>query len=110
MFLNKLKKKAGILIKAAAVILLVAFMLIFISSCAGPVFVPGANLGYYIWEDKDESIHIAWSADRKDNNFSGTVSTDGIIYSYVLPGFEEDDVFNIDAEKKAFDFDANLSA
>ena len=110
MLLNRSIKKAGTLIKAGAVFLVLALILIFISSCAGPVFVSGASFGYYIWEDKEENIHIAWSADRKDNKFDGKVSTDGIILSYELSGFEEDDVFKISAEKKAFDFAATLSA
>ncbi|MBM3700379.1 MAG: hypothetical protein FJW68_05625 [Actinobacteria bacterium] len=94
-------------------VLFAVFAIIFtfaLSGCSGSFFVPGASYGYFIWEDKNSDIHIAWSADKKDTTFEGSIETDGIIYGYELIGFEESDRFSIDDAKSRIDFYAGLSA
>ena len=97
-------------IAAGIVLICTIVVLLFIASgCTKPFFVPGATLGYYIWEDDSGSIHIAWSADRSDNKFSGKVSTDGKIEDYELVGLEEDDNLEISEDRSMLDFEASLS-
>ncbi|MCL4416172.1 MAG: hypothetical protein M1365_05665, partial [Actinobacteria bacterium] len=81
--------------RIAATILVIVFLasLLLLSSagCKKVFFIPGASLGYYIWQDKDSNIHIQWSSDRKENSFSGSVSTDGKITDLKKNSFEDDD-------------------
>ena len=116
--MEKLRKsnftnRSDITIKAGALFLVVCTLLalfFLISGCAKPLFVPGATLGYYIWEDEDENIHIAWSADRKDNRFDGRISTDGSIEDYELIGVEEEDDVEVSDDRTGLDFNSTLSA
>ena len=92
-------------------ILLVALMifpfLIISTGCKGIFFIPGASYGYYIWEDKDDDIHIAWSIDRKDSRFSGEVQTDGKITGYEVFEWEESDSILV-IDDSRIEFDATL--
>ena len=111
--INRDKKAAGKKITRAAAVFfaaaIIAVLLFCLVSCSGVAFVPGASFGYFIWEDKDSNIHIAWSVDRKDTNFEGRIITDGAIGAYELVGFEDSDKFEISQAKDSMGFDANLS-
>jgi hypothetical protein len=98
-------------IAALAIIAVMAFaFLFFAAGCSKPLYVPGATLGYYIWEDDRGNIHIVWTADRKDNSFDGRISTDGRITDYELIDLEEDDSVRISGDKTEIDFAAVLSS
>jgi len=92
-------------------ILLIALMifsfLIISTGCKGISFIPGASYGYYVWEDKDDNIHIAWSIDRKDSRFSGEVRTDGKITGYEVFEWEESDSILVINDNR-IEFDATL--
>lgn len=103
----RLKNKIKILWPVLCIFIILPVLL---SGCAKPLFIPGATLGYYIWEDSEDNIHIAWSADRKDNSFKGSISTDGRISEYELIDFEEEDSFTIAEDEAGLDFDATLSS
>ncbi|MBN1299408.1 MAG: hypothetical protein JW997_06965 [Actinobacteria bacterium] len=108
---NPAKTKYLKMAMAGAVLIISAVIFtVMLSGCSSSFFVSGASYGYFIWEDKNSDIHIAWSADKKDNSFKGSIATDGIISEYELIGFEEDDRFDIGSEKSNIDFDAALSA
>lgn len=103
-------KKTALRSLAGCMLIFTIMVILFTAyGCTKPFFVPGATLGYYIWEDDSGSVHIAWSADRSDNNFSGNISTDGKMIDYELVGFEEDDIFKINEDKTMLDFEASLS-
>jgi hypothetical protein len=107
-----LRNKNEILQRIAAMMLIIFAALAFLflaTGCAKPLYVPGATLGYYIWEDDDGSIHIAWTADRKDTSFDGNIATDGQIIDFGLIGFEEEDNIEIAGDKSGLTFDATLS-
>jgi hypothetical protein len=89
------------------VFLCAVFLLGSLSSCSKPLVIPGASIGYFIWKDSGNKIHIAWSGDRKDKTFSGIIKTDGTFDSVEKLGFEENDWINISG--KQIDFDALLS-
>ncbi len=76
-------------IKTVVTGLLLALTLLLLTGCTGIFYIPGASYGYYIWE-KDGSIFVEWSVDRKDTKFDGKVTTDGEISSYKLKEWEED--------------------
>jgi len=103
-------KKIKKIILFLLLVTMAASLLAAISGCSGSSFVPGASYGYFIWEDSGSDIHIAWSVDKKDTVFKGSVSTDGTIEVYELIDFEESDEFDISAEKDRINFNAELSA
>jgi len=73
-------------------IFLLLFSIVIIGvGCNGIFFIPGASYGYYIWEDKDNNIHIVWSIDRKDANFNGWIAMDGEIQDYKTLDWEENE-------------------
>jgi hypothetical protein len=111
---NSADKKAAKteIIKAIAVLfagLMLIALMAGLVSCSGTTFLPGASFGYFIWEDNDSNIHVAWSVDRKETSFTGRVSTDGVIEDYELVGFEESDIFKINESNNSIDFEAALS-
>lgn len=79
-----------------------------LTSCSKPLVIPGVSLGYYIWKDSGNKIHLVWSADRVDNNFNGIIKTDGNFDSIEKSGIENED--NIKVTGKEIDFSASLSA
>jgi len=107
------KKAAKTKIIKAIAVLFAGVMLIALMgglvSCSGATFLPGASFGYFIWEDSDSNIHVAWSVDRKETSFTGRISTDGVIEDYELVGFEESDIFKINKSNNSIDFEAALS-
>lgn len=96
------------IIKLIIVSLLVLSSLIMGIGCKGVSFIPGASYGYYIWEDDNENIHIAWSIDRKDAKFSGLVATDGEIVEYNMQDWEDTDSIGINDESNELKFNATL--
>jgi hypothetical protein len=87
--------------KFLAVILLF-FVLILLTGCAGIFYIPGASYGYYIWEE-DGIIFVEWSTERKDAKFDGLISTDGDITSLKLKEWEKDeDVLKFEEDKVSF--------
>src|SRR5680860_610544 len=101
--INRLKFTAC----GALVILCAIFLMGSLTSCSKPIVIPGASIGYFIWKDSGNKIHIVWSNDRKDKAFSGTIKTDGNFGSVEKLGFEDNDKLNISA--KEISFDATLS-
>jgi hypothetical protein len=99
-------KKIG---KFGAIGFLLIIVLITGVSCQGIFFIPGASYGYYIWQDKDKLIHIAWSVDRKQTDFGGWVATDGKIVDYKSIGFEDVDKININSDINKIEFSTSLS-
>jgi hypothetical protein len=109
---GKVKNRIKTFIKISVMVLVLSItiaLLFLATGCTKPFYIPGATLGYYIWEDTEGDIHIVWTADRKDSKFDGKISTDGSIEDHELVDFEEEDVFQITQDKKNLDFNANLS-
>jgi hypothetical protein len=109
---NKIfKNKAGARISALiiTIFLLASLLMVAGTSCKKIFFIPGASLGYYIWQDESSNIHIQWSSDRTENNFSGSVSTDGKITDLKKNGFEDDDSASLNSQSKKVDFTAKLT-
>ena len=77
-----------------------------LSSCSKPLVIPGASMGYFIWKDDSSNIHIVWSSDRKERNFSGVIKTDGDFTAVTKEGIEDDD--KIIHSAKEISFDASL--
>ena len=94
-------------LKLILISFLIFFILIIGVGCRGIFFIPGASYGYYIWEDKDDNIHIAWSIDRKDSRFSGEVRTNGKIIGYEVFEWEESDNILV-VDDSRIEFDATL--
>ncbi len=94
-------------LKILLIALIVFSFLIIGTGCKGIFFIPGASHGYYIWEDEDDDIHIAWSIDRKDSRFSGEVQTDGKIIGYEVFEWEESDSILVINDSR-IEFDATL--
>ncbi len=83
-------------------------ILMLLTGCTGIFYIPGASYGYYIWEE-DSSIFVEWSADRKDTEFDGVISTDGEIVTYKLKDWEEgNDIIETGEDK--IEFSATLSS
>ncbi len=93
--------------RVLAVALLVAIIVI-LTGCTGIFYVPGASYGYYIWEE-DDSIFVEWSADRKETEFEGIISTDGEITSHTLKEWEQDEDV-IKAGENIVSFSSTLDA
>ena len=108
MEMDSLKKKSNF-IKIFIICLLVFSFLLAGTGCKGLFFIPGASYGYYIWEDEEDNIHIQWSTDRKEYDFSGRIITDGEISGYTSIGCEEDDKIEVNDEKDIIEFEADLS-
>lgn len=109
---NKIfKNKPGV--RVAAIILIIVFsvslLLVGSTGCKKVFFIPGASLGYYVWQDKDNNIHIQWSSDRTENSFSGSVLTDGKITDLKKNGFEDDDKASLNSQSNKVDFTAKLT-
>jgi hypothetical protein len=100
---NRLKLASFIALIFLCAILLSGLL----SSCSKPLVIPGASIGYFIWKDSSNKIRIAWSDDRKDRNFSGTIKTDGDFTSVEKAGIETEDKINQSA--KEISFNATLS-
>lgn len=92
---------------------IIGFMLLMVLitgvSCQGIFYIPGASYGYYIWQDKDKLIHIVWSAERKQTNFSGWIATDGKIIDFKKINIENEDKITINSDKNKIEFNASLS-
>ena len=89
------------------IFLCAVFLLGFLSSCSKPLVIPGASIGYFIWKDSGDKIHIVWSGDRKDKNFSGIIKTDGDFSAVEKVGIETED--KISQSPKEISFNATLS-
>ncbi len=83
-------------------LILASILVVFASSCSKPFFLPGINLGYFIWEDESGKINIMWSSDRKKTGFTGVLSTDGTFDLIEKLAFEEDDKIIISPDKISF--------
>jgi len=81
------KKISAFLFTAAILIALSLFL----ASCSNPFFIRGVSIGYFISQDNEGRIHILWSADKKDNSFTGTIKTDGIFETLQKEEIEEED-------------------
>lgn len=81
--------------------LLAALILLSTAGCSGVFYIPGASYGYYIWEENG-SIFLEWSADRKDTEFDGAVSTDGRITAYSMKEWEEEDIIIVKEDRISF--------
>jgi len=91
-------------------IFLLLFLIVIIGvGCNRIFFIPGASYGYYIWEDKDNNIHIVWSIDRKDASFNGWIAMDGEIRDYKTLDWEENDNIKILENNSKIEFNATLS-
>ncbi len=88
--------------------LLIFLILVIGTGCNGIFFIPGASYGYYIWEDSEDNIHIAWSIDRKESVFSGWIAADGKINEYNLLGWEENDSIKLSEDSRRIEFNASL--
>lgn len=93
-------------IRVVIFIFLLILVPILLTGCTGISYSPGASFGYYIWEE-DSSIFVEWSADRKDTEFDGVISTDGKITKYKLKELEEEDAIEVSEDK--IEFSATLS-
>ena len=93
-------------IRVVIFIFLLILVPILLTGCTGISYSPGASFGYYIWEE-DSSIFVEWSADRKDTEFDGMISTDGKITKYKLKELEEEDAIEVSEDK--IEFSATLS-
>lgn len=91
----------------ALVFLFAVFFSGFLSSCSKPLVIPGVSIGYFIWKDSGNKIHIVWSGDRKDINFSGIIKTDGDFTALEKADIETEDKIN--QSPKEISFDATLS-
>ncbi|MHB1345978.1 MAG: hypothetical protein ACYCXK_00665 [Candidatus Humimicrobiaceae bacterium] len=78
-----------------------------LSSCSRPLVIPGVSIGYFIWQDDERNIRIAWSDDRKDRSFSGVIKTDGTFTAVKKENIEPEDKVN--QSPKEIDFNATLS-
>ena len=95
--------------KLILIFLLLFSIVIIGTGCNGIFFIPGASYGYYIWEDSEDNIHIAWSIDRKDANFNGWIAMDGEIRDYKTLDWEENDNVKILENNSKIEFNATLS-
>ena len=93
-------------IRVVIFVFLLILVPILLTGCTGISYSPGASFGYYIWEE-DSSIFVEWSADRKDTEFNGVISTDGKITKYKLKELEEEDAIEVSEDK--IEFSATLS-
>ena len=84
--------------------------LVLLCSCSSPFFIPGASLGYFIWQDSENNIHLEYTVERKDAKFEGRIETDGIINSYLFVDSEEKDKIEMNEQKNRLDFSSKLSA
>ena len=108
MEMDSIKKKSKF-IKIFIICLLVISILLTGIGCKVLFFIPGASYGYYVWEDEAGNIHVQWSIDRRESEFSGWIATDGKISNYDLLEWEEEDKIVINDEEKKIEFDAALS-
>ena len=106
-FKFKLKLKLKFVVQLILLFLVAVILSGLLSSCSKPLVIPGTSFGYYIWKDSQNKIYLEWSADRKDNNFSGVVKTDGNFNKVEKTGIESEDI--IKQTDKEIDFNAKLS-
>jgi hypothetical protein len=104
-----IKSKIKKILKFSIIGFVLFIVLITGVSCQGIFFIPGASYGYYIWQDKDKLIHIAWSDERKQINFSGWIATDGKIIDYKKIDIEDEDKITINNDKNKIEFSDSLS-
>jgi len=97
-------------IKKLLIISLLLIVILTLTNCGRPFYVPGASQGYFIWQTEDKEYRIRWSNDwvrnaPNDNlrKFSGSIRTDGIIIVenlYLFEGEElTEDIENADIIK-----------
>ena len=89
------------------IFLCAVFFLGTLSSCSKPLIIPGASIGYFIWKDGSNKIHIAWSGDRKDKTFTGIIKTDGDFTVLEKAGIEAEDKIN--QSQQEINFEATLN-
>jgi len=97
-------------IKKLLIISLLLIVILTLTNCGRPFYIPGASMGYFLWQTEDKEYHIRWSNDwvrnaPEDNlrKFSGSIRTDGIIIIknlYLWEGEElTKDIENVDIIK-----------
>jgi len=97
-------------IKKLLIISLLLIVILTLTNCGRPFYVPGASMGYFLWQTEDKEYHIRWSNDwvrnaPNDNlrKFSGSIRTDGVITIknlYLWEGEElTKDIENVDIIK-----------
>lgn len=86
-------------IKKLLIISLLLIVILTLTNCSRPFYVPGASMGYFLWQTEDKEYHIRWSNDwvrnaPNDNlrKFSGSITTDGIIIIENLYLFEGEEL------------------
>src|SRR5665647_1869817 len=106
---SNIKKISRLKLASSAILVFLfsLFLLGSLSSCSKPLVIPGASIGYFIWKDSGNKIHIAWSGDRKDKKFSGIIKTDGDFSAVEKAGIETED--KISQTPKEISFDGTLS-
>ncbi|MGB3345709.1 MAG: hypothetical protein WBA71_00425 [Candidatus Humimicrobiia bacterium] len=73
-------------IKKLLIISLLLIVILTLTNCGRPFYVPGASMGYFLWQTADGDYHLRWSNDWDPNKpndnlrkFSGSITTDGTI-------------------------------
>jgi len=49
------------------------------SASGKPVFTPGAERSFYVWQDETSTWHVQWSNNGGRRNFYGVITSDGLI-------------------------------
>ena len=97
-------------IKKLLIISLLLIVILTLTNCGRPFYVPGASMGYFLWQTEDGNYHLYWSNDWDRNapndnlrKFSGSIRTDGVITIknlYLWEGEElTKDIENVDIIK-----------
>ena len=53
------------------------------SASAQPVFVPGTERSFYVWQDDTQLWHVQWSNNGGRRNFYGEITSDGVLSEVV---------------------------
>lgn len=88
--------------KKISLIFISLLIVMLLAGCKTLSFIPGASIGYFLTRSADGTITMEYSTDKKDDLFSGSISTDGTFTEITSLRFDEEEVFSLTDNTASF--------